>query len=168
MEDFESINKISGQIAEKDAELASLFDNIIGEVMHAQKERNNLENYGSRGAKQSKTILEDIAFRIKRHGNINVFPGSGSTFCHAYCMCFAFDKWQASKGFRGIAKSTIEYWLSCSKINRGTIILSYAWDEIDFFEKYKHAFDQYAKEPSHTVAVILISSREISIQYLNT
>jgi hypothetical protein len=167
MEDYDGINKISRQIAEKDAELASLFDSIIGEVMHAQEERNNLENYGSRVAKQSKTIIEDIASRIKRYGNINVIPGSGSTSCHAYCMCFAFDKWQASKGFRGIAKSTIEYWLSCSKINKGTLILSYAWDEIDFIEKYKHAFDQYANEPTHTIAVILISSRGISIQYLN-
>ena len=162
MEDYGSIDSIFRQIAEKDAELAGIFEGMIRDVIHA-----NEGNSDSRESIWSKKRIEDIGNQISRHGNINVIPGSPGNSCQAYCVCFALDKWQASKGFRGIAQSTIEHWLSCFKINRGTLIFSSAWDNDDFIGKYKKSFDNYTNDPQHTVAVILISAQGISLQYLN-
>ena len=32
---------------------------------------------------------------------------------------------------------------------------------------YKNQFDKYSKDPEHTVAVILFTSKDISLQYLS-
>ena len=165
MDDYESIKKISRQIAEKDDELASLFGDIIGEMIDLRGRNENFGKYESGELNQSKRRKEDTINRIGQHGNINVIPGITATSCQSYCVCLAFDKWQSSKGFRGIFTSVIDYWLACAKINRGTIIISYAWDDLDFTERYKKRFDHYASDHQHTIAVILISSNGISLQY---
>lgn len=168
MDDLESINKISGQIAEKDAQLATMFDDIIGDLMH-ENERNQdsfSRELGISGL--SKIRLKNVVDQYSRINCINVIPGTQSRSCQDYCICFAFDKWQATKGFRGVIKSTIEYWLSCFKMNRGTLIFTYSWDGVDFNEKCKKSFDNYTKDSQHTVAVILISSIGVSLQYLNS
>jgi len=162
MKDYGSIDNIFSQIAEKDAELARIFGDIIGEVIHS-----NEGNPYSRESRLSRKRMEEIENQINRYGNINVIPGKQGNSCQAYCVCFALDKWKASKGFWGMAHNTIEYWLSCFKINRGTLFISSAWDNDDFIGKYKISFDNYTNDPQHTVAVILISAQGISLQYLN-
>lgn len=166
MDDLENINKITTQIAEKDAELASIFEDIISNLQHINESNQGSDIRDSRVSIPSKIRSEHLFGRFASNC-VNVIPGSQSPFCRNYCICFAFDKWQASRGFKGITKSTNEYWLLCPRINRGTLIFSSAWDDDDFIEKYQKSFDNYAKDPQHTVAVILISTRGVSLQYIN-
>lgn len=167
MERFQSINDIRNKIAEKDEKLAGLFDDIIRNVVKENERSQEFDDIYPEIHKPRKAIIEDLLYPNRGYGAINVIPGENKTSCHSYCVCFAFDKWQYSKGFCGIARKAIDYWLSCAKINRGTLIFSYAWDDVDFSDKYKRPFDHYTNEDQHTVAVILISSRGISLQYLN-
>lgn len=167
MENYQNIQDITRQIAERNEELGQIFENMIGDLIETNLTDQNPDSKLPVRSKPHQKNIDDIVSQSNRSGSINVIPGTSAAACHPYCLSFALDKWQSSKGFRGIANSTISYWLSCSSINRGTLIFSNAWDDVDFYEKYKYKFDQYTKDPQHTVAVILISSRGISLQYLN-
>jgi hypothetical protein len=167
MENYQRIQDIFRQIAEKDEELGVLFDNIIRGLSETELSDRNSDSKQPVRSKSEQKKIEDIIYQSNRSKSINVIPGIPGFACHPHCVCFAFDKWNLSKGFHGITKRTISYWHSCSGINRGTLIFSNAWDEVDFNEKYKTQFDQYTKDPQHTVVVILISSRGISLQYIN-
>ena len=165
MENHQKIEEISRQIAEIDGELASLFDQIIRNMDFENRLNHNLDANNWIKPKRSRINIENIVSPIGGFDEINVIPGELNTSCHTYCACFAFDKWQSSIGFRGIASGAIDYWLTCPKINRGTLIFTSAWDDVDFFEKYKNRFDRYTQDPQHTVAVIFISSMGINLQY---
>ena len=79
----------------------------------------------------------------------------------------AFNKWSSQLGgFKGIVDKTVDYWLQCFKINKGTIILTSAWDEKSFKERFKSKFDAYSSHSEKTVCIILLTSKGASIQYL--
>lgn len=82
-------------------------------------------------------------------------------------VCKAFGKWNSKMGgFRGVGQYLLDDYLPNADNARGTVlILTFAWDEVDFIDKYKAAFDDYTRQ-SGTICVILVTLRGISIQYL--
>lgn len=167
MENYQNIEQISNQIAEKNEKLAWIFREFIVRIIEECEKLRKLDENNPKKSKASILLTEDILAKSSEDGKINVIPSDYRASCQSLCVCFAFDKWNASKGFKGVSKKMIEYWLSCSKINKGTLIFSFAWDGVDFVDNYKTQFDQYTIDPEHTVAVILYTSRGISLQYLN-
>lgn len=162
----EDIEKVRQQIAEKDRGLADLFNDLIKRIIDQKRREIIIDKEGDIRSNPIKITIDDIVNSNRGSGNMNIIPGEFGAACFEDCVCFAFDKWQSSKGFHGIAKKVIEYWLACSKINRRTLIISNAWDDIDFFDKYKRSFDKYAQDPTHKIAIVLVSSMGISLQYL--
>jgi hypothetical protein len=167
MEYSQHIYEISGQIAEKDTELAGIFDRILGGLAEKGLFNQTSKSKNSERSDLHNTKISDIVNILDQFGKMNIIPGEPNSPCLPFCVCCAFDKWQSNKGFRGIAGKTIAYWLSCPDVNRGTLILTFAWDDVDFYEKYKPLFDRYTNDPRHTIAVVLITNRGISLQYLS-
>jgi len=165
MEPNRGTDIIFQQIAEKDEKLARLFREFTDRLLQESKMKQGRLDNGI--FDPLKIGIKDILIPDHDSKDFNIIPGEYDTLCLKMCVCFAFDKWQSKKGFNGIANKTIDYWLSCYRINKGTLILSYAWDDLDFIKKYKNRFDQYTLDPQHTVAVILVSSTGFSLQYIN-
>jgi hypothetical protein len=82
-------------------------------------------------------------------------------------VCKAFGKWHSKMGgFRGVGQFLLDDYLPNGDNARGTVlILTFAWDEVDFIDKYKAAFDNFTSKAG-TICVILVTLRGISIQYL--
>ncbi|MEI6091763.1 MAG: hypothetical protein WCR42_15005 [bacterium] len=82
-------------------------------------------------------------------------------------VCKAFGKWQSRMGgFRGVGQYLLDEYLPNADNARGTVlILTFAWDEVDFIDKYKAAFEDFTRQTG-TICVILVTLRGISIQYL--
>lgn len=167
MRNQETIERISKQIAEKDKQLSRLFDEFIERIIQESEYKKISSNHEQKNSTVGILVPGDILINSDVEQNINIIPSTNINGCKPNCVCFAFGKWNSSKGFKGVTARTIAYWLSCSKINNGTLIFTYAWDEIDFIENYKNHFDKYTSDNQHTVAVILCTAGSISVQYLN-
>lgn len=167
MEANQEIKKIFQQIAEKDEKLARLFDDFANRIYQESALNRDTDNVNIGKLKSRRLYPEDVLDKSSENGKINVIPSDYDADCQSYCICFAFDKWQSSNGFKGVVNKAFDYWFSCFKVNRGTLIFSYAWDDVDFNEKYKNRCDQYTRDQQHTVAIVLITSKGFSLQYLN-
>ena len=167
MEPFQDIIEIRQQIAEKDSKLAMLFDDFVLRIIQERELKIRANPMKPVTSKKVRLNANNILDKESEDGKMNVIPSDFSRVCQSHCLCFALDKWQSSRGFKGVANEVFDYWSHCYKINQGTLIFSYAWDDFDFIEKYKKRFDQYVIDPQHTVVVILVSSMDISIQYFN-
>ncbi|MCK8826070.1 hypothetical protein [Fuchsiella alkaliacetigena] len=162
---LESINRIVKDVARNDEGLSSLLNDLLRSL--------DIRNEPER---ERSIIPEDIEDRIKRVAqrgigrSINLIPSDKKGSCREYCLVLAFNKWNSKSkkkpGFKGVAQRVINYWLKCNDVNKGTIILTTAWDEKDFQEKFKTPFANYASDLGKTVAVILLTPASISIQYL--
>lgn len=164
METNQGVEEIFQQIAEKDEKLARLFREFTERLLQESKKRQGSDDGILTPAKLK---IKDISIPEIESREFNIIPSEYNSSCQNLCVCFAFDKWQSKNGFNGIANKAIDYWLSCYRINRGTLILSYAWDEIDFIKSYKNRFDRYTSDPQHTVAVVLVTASGFSLQYIN-
>ena len=170
---FENATDILKRISNKNEKLAEICNIILNSLIELESLRMDRENSEMQTlGKRKRQLIDDVSKAVDRladglnNNNINMIPGEPSTSCYPICISKAFDKWGAINGFKGVAERTITYWLSCSKVNQGTLILTFAWDEIDFMQKLKEQFDGYANNPDKTVCVILITSQGFSIQYL--
>jgi hypothetical protein len=115
---------------------------------------------------------ENIFGKIKESAesnifNINLIPININGHCHKYCVSLASGKWNSRKnGFKGIVNRTNELWLKCGHKNRGTVILTSAWDEIDFNQNCRNIFDAQTNNQTKTVCVILVTANDIAMLYL--
>jgi len=171
---FNDINSIVSSVASKDKSLAELLTRIFGDLQEISTEvetirldRKGFEEQinnrkGRNLTKDLDHVINRIADSIQR---INMIPGVPSA-CYELCISMAFDKWGSKNGFKGIVNQTISYWLACTQINKITLILTSAWDEVDFIQNYKHHFDAQSGSQDKTVCVILVTSNSFSIQYL--
>ena len=74
-------------------------------------------------------------------------------------------------GFNKIAVKIKDYWLGCGDINCRTLVITDAWDNLNFYCRYKKSFDIYTSTKNrnnvkHTVAIILCGDYGFSLQYL--
>jgi|TARA_B100001971_G_C18015308_1_gene444490 hypothetical protein len=172
---FKNIRDLLGRISEKSGNIARVFEDILGglkelstEVEPLQIDPGGFERQIGGGRKRS--LIKDLDSAIKSvvEGieEINLIPGEPGD-CYPLCICKAFGKWNSRKyGFKGIAEKTISYWQSCSEINEITLIITFAWDELDFNQIFRKQFDYQTSDPDKTVCVILATSQGFSIQYL--
>lgn len=172
---FKNINDIIDRISENSPDLAGVLEEIFRRLKEISIEvepmRMDRDGFGRQITDRWKRSLnkdlgEAVDIVADRIGKINMIPGEPGD-CHQLCICKAFGKWNSRKsGFIGIAERTIDYWLSCSNINRDTIIFTNAWDEIDFNQRFKSHFDSQTNNPDKTVCVVLVTSQGFTIQYL--
>jgi len=172
---FKYVNDMLGRISKNSRDVAGVLEEIFGrlkeisvEVEPMRMDRDGFEEQITNRKKRSlnKDLGEALDIVADRIGKINMIPGEPGN-CYPMCICKAFGKWNSRKyGFKGIAEKTIDYWLSCSEVNRDTIIFTNAWDEIDFNQRYRKHFDSQTNNPDKTVCVILVTSQGFSIQYL--
>ena len=171
---FKNIRDLLGRISEKSGNIARVFEDILGELKELSTEveplridRDGFERQISGERKRS--LIKDLGSAIERIveriEEINLIPGEPGD-CHPLCICKAFGTWNSQQGFKGIANQTISLWLSCSKVNKDTLIFTFAWDELDFNKRYRKKFDAQTSNPNKTVCVILVTSQGFSIQYL--
>lgn len=173
---FNNIRDILGRLSEKSGNIARVFEDILGELKELSTEveplridRGGFERQISGGRKRSliKDLGSAIESVVERIEEINLIPGEPGN-CYPLCICKAFGKWNSRKyGFKGIAEKTIAYWDNCYKINRHTVIFTFAWDEIDFNQNYRKIFNTHTADQNKTVCIILVTSQGFSIQYLN-
>ena len=109
--------------------------------------------------------VKDSIDRLASSQSINLIPSNGKGACHEICVCEAFGKWNARNGFTGVVNQAINYWLGCFQTNKTTIIFTSAWDQDAFEHKYEQAFDNYTLGGPHQIAVILVTSKGISLVY---
>ena len=166
---MDSMRLILDILTEVDPEIMDTFpqigEHIINELPHLDEEI-GMGNKGNIIKDRLNRILDD---GLKKSGQrVNIIPEGNPDRCQRIGYASMIDKWGSTKGFNGICKKLITYWLKCSKTNRTTIILTTAWDEIDFsqnkVENYRERFDSYASE--HNIIVILISLAGFSICYM--
>ncbi len=166
-----NIDEIFSRIVEKDRELAGILGNFAERFLE-ETHYNNEEIDGNH--KRSKRQLRDypklangIIDRITNGTQINLYPSDLIGKCHPICVCKAFGKWNSYKlGFKGTAKYLLNnYFKGCGKINKSILIFTFAWDELDFLEKFKEEFDNYTRQ-GKTICVVLITLNGMSIQYL--
>ena len=114
---FKNINDIMDRISEISPDLAVVVEEIFGRLKELS------DDNSEHNSRDLEKILDRISDRI---GNINMIPGMPGS-CHKLCISKAFGKWNSRKnGFKGIVEKTIAYWMSCSEVNRDTIILTNA------------------------------------------
>ena len=172
---FKNINDILGRISEKNRDIAGVLEEIFGtlkeiavEVEPMRTDRGGFDEQISNRKKinLNKDFGKAVDIVADKIGNINMIPGVPGN-CYPLCISKAFGKWNSRKyGFKGIAERTIDYWLTCSKVNRDTIIFTNAWDEIDFNQNFRKRFDSQTSNSDKTVCVILATSQGFSIQYI--
>ena len=158
------IDNIFSEIAQEDERLGKLFKDIMERLNLIREKIEDREKFQS-------VIQSEIKKEVGRlAGSINLIPSSRQGRCRKYCLSLAFNKWASKSnkkpGFKVVADKTIDYWLACSNVNRGTIIFTSAWDEVDFQSNYLNSFSNYSKQPNHTVAIVLVTPKDVSLQYL--
>jgi len=163
-----NIEQIYQEISQVDEELARIFrefDEISFDSFGMN--RASADDFGSNiPTKTIKDKYNDLFNKLAGHiGDINIIPGGIVGECHPICLCNALDKWQSKNGFKGIAERVIALWISCFNINRKTLVFTFAWDELDFIEKFKEKFDNYASQ-GRTICIILVTLNGMSLQYL--
>ena len=158
----EKMNKIRSRIGGKNEKLGSLFSELsekLGRIREVERRNGNIYKGVKKGIEET-----------TRHSRANLIPSNKQAPCRKYCIGYAFNKWNSKSktepGFRKVATQMIDYWLGCSDVNRGTIILTSAWDEVDFKARFQNSFNNYAQKSDHTVAVVLITPSDLSLQYL--
>ncbi len=173
---FKNIKDILNRVAEHSPSMAGLLDDIIKGILDIPKEprveplKSDFDGLKEQLSGHPKRILtDDIQTSIDRvtdHSDINVIPGGLPSACHPICISKAFNKWKSKVGFTGIAEKTIAYWLNCAEVNKDTLFFTFAWDEIEFNQKFKSKFNAQTNNPNKTVCVVLVTSEGFSIQYL--
>ena len=161
----ESIRDIGGKIAKVDGNLAELFGRIA-EIMAKDRYKGEKPLYPISG-KVVEDILRDIG-----GGRINTIPfGNPTSDCLEQCLAVAFGKIKSKNGFISIAKRVNDYWLRCSGVNSGTLILTDAWDINEFNPWFRDSFNEHTssrngKNIKHTIAIVLYGDYGFSLQYL--
>ena len=173
---YKNTRDLLGRLGECNKDFAGIFDDILKEMKELSTEVDPTEGDGGYFDKQitnrkkgslAKDLGEAIAVVADRIGNINMIPGEPGNCCYPFCISKAFGKWNSHKyGFKGIAKKIISYWKSCAEINEITLIITFAWDELDFNQNFRKNFDLRTSNYNKTVCVILATSQGFSIQYL--
>ena len=159
---FNNLNNLIDRVSRTNTNIADILEEIFGRMKEITKRRDSYRNK----QKINENLDRAIEILTDRIENINMIPGVPGS-CYPICITKAFGKWNSRKyGFKGMAEKTINYWLSCSDINKDTIIFTNAWDQIDFNENFLNHFDSHSKQPDKTVCVILVTSQGFSIQYL--
>jgi len=159
----ESIGNVRRQITEVDEKLADFFGRIaeiIGEIQREHVAEIFPNNIG-----------REITDRINRGKMINTIPFGEPCGCLEECLVMAFEILNYKHRFNKIVKEITNYWLSCSKENCRTLIVTNAWDIADFNRRHKDAFDSYTSSENkdnikHTVAIVLYGDYGYSVQYL--
>jgi hypothetical protein len=156
--------------------MAELLDDIIRGLVESQNEltveplRTDLDGLKEQLFGKPKRILTDdiktSIVKLTEHSNINIIPGDVPSICHPICLGKAYKKWNSKVGFTGVAEQIIAYWLQCANKNKDTLIITFAWDELDFNHKFKRKFDAQSNHKDKTVCVVLVTSQGFSIQYL--
>jgi hypothetical protein len=174
----DEISGIVKQVYEKDKDLAILIEDLFKCI------QNNFERLFDRHDMFSELETADYTVRdIKTKEIFDCFDGRDWVLtypsekseicpCKPYFVGVAFGPWQSKNGFSGAAKRAMEYWLACFNENRGTVILTDAWDSSNFRTQYEDAFNFYTNGCSkenkkrHTVCAIFFGRERISIEYL--
>jgi hypothetical protein len=168
---FNNINEVQAQIAELDEGLAQIFLDFAGmlsEEIHDENEDAKQRQSQNRNIiKEFPNISSKIVDGITKGTPINIFPYDIKGPCQPICLCKAFGKWNSYKsGFKGIADYLINHYFNeCSYQNKSILILTFAWDELDFIERFKEIFDDYT-EQYKIICVVLVTLSGFSIQYL--
>lgn len=166
-----NIEDILRRISEKSEELADIFGSVAGRILEelSSDEGSNDNERGKLKSplKEMPTIANRIVDGTFGRTPINIFPGGIPGICHRVFICKAFGKWNSFKsGFKGTAKYlTTDYFKNCGKINNSILILTFAWDQLDFIEQFKDKFDIYTNQ-NKTICVVLVTTEGFSIQYL--
>ncbi|MDP2363661.1 MAG: hypothetical protein Q8M94_07820 [Ignavibacteria bacterium] len=170
-----SMDSVFDILAQKNRELADMFRDVAGRIMD-ECYRNNNKNEeheeidSSFGERIPTKILPKILSRLTEDVPlfgypINLIPSKYKGGCHPNCLVLSFDKWGAEKGFKGRANEMISYWLECNDINRNSLVITMAWDELDFNQNYLKNFNAHVSNHK-TICVVLVTSEGFSIQYL--
>ncbi len=155
------------------AEIArGLLDEVKAKEEEADRRSINLPTDGLghiAGDSQNEEIhfpsIASIVSHCALHDNISILPTRRPEGCKEYCVVASFAQWNAPDGFCALSDQVLRLWLEFSKVNKGTLFLTAAWDEIDFSQRYRPLFDHYSRSPHH-VAVILVSTTGFSPVYL--
>ena len=159
----ESIANVKKQIAGVDENLADLFGRIAKIIREIQREH-VAEIFPN-------NICSEITDRINRGKMINTIPFGEPYDCLEECFVMAFEMINYKHRFSKIVKEITNYWLSCSKENCRTLIVTNAWDIADFNRRHKDTFDSYTSSKNkdnirHTVVIVLYGDYGFSLQYL--
>jgi hypothetical protein len=165
---LESIKIVMGQIAEIDEGLAGLFGRIA-EILPDEKRRRGESERDIN--KRNEGIVKGTFDKIGTRGAINTYPFGEPSDCLEECLAITLGKISYKYGFNQVVWELIKYWLSCSKINFRTLIVTDAWDITDFNSRYKVAFDKYVSSNNkdnrkHTVAIVSYGDYGFLLQYL--
>ncbi|MCX6152620.1 MAG: hypothetical protein NT007_00510 [Candidatus Kapabacteria bacterium] len=163
-------DEICSRIMKKDDILAQIFNELaaaLSEEINSDHGGFDNQHQIDQSAKNLPKLANEISNRILNGDKINIYPGGFPGKCHSVCVCKAFGKWNSYKyGFKGTAKYLVEeYFVNCLKINQSILILTFAWDELDFIEKFKDKFENYIKQ-GKIICVVLVTINGFSIQYL--
>ncbi len=166
-----SIGDVGRQIAEVDERLADFFRRIA-EVLPDEKKRS--EESGRDDKRKNEEIVKGTFDRNGIRGVINTIPfGEETDECFEECLAIAFEllNSRSKYGFNQIALKVNDYWLGCGDINCRTLVITNAWDNFDFYRRYKNFFDSYTSSKNkdnikHTVAIVLLGDYGFSLQYL--
>ena len=150
-------NQLLSELHHTSPKLAEIVEEIISGI--------NSDNNFEIVSKNIQDLLKPSIDRLADNQSINLIPIKSQGACHQVCICQAFGKWNAQKGFAGIFKQIINYWLGCFQANKTTAIFTNAWDQVDFESKYENYFDNYSLGGTHHITIILVSSKDLSLVY---
>lgn len=163
---LDSIREVKGKIAQVDENLAGLFEGVAEVILMAEDKK---REKGSSEPIDSKDIQGIIRGNLA--GGINTVPfGVPKDECFKMCLVIAFGLINSKYGFNKIAVNMKDCWLRCKEVNCGTLIITNAWDNPDFYRRYKESFDTFSSSKNrnnvkHTVAIVLYGDYGFSIQY---
>jgi hypothetical protein len=164
-----SIGEVRRQIRGLDERLADLFGRVAEILPDEKRRRDESERDGRR---INEGIAKGILDRIGG-GAINTIPFGEPGECLEECIAIAFEllNSRSKYGFNQIALKVNDYWLGCGDINCRTLVITNAWDNFDFYRRYKKFFDSYTSSKNknsikHTVAIVLYGDYGFSLQYL--
>jgi len=159
----DEIYQILRLVGRKNYELNEIFGDI------ARKLRIEIASYNRRFYKELSELnypSRDLKLNAREIVD-NCVAACQSDEPQQITVCKAFGKWHSKmSGFRGVGQFLLDDYLPNAGNARGTVlILTFAWDEVDFIDNYKAAFDNFTSKAG-TICVILVTLRGISIQYL--
>ena len=106
---------------------------------------------------------KSIDYICSHNDKINFIPSDKKAECREECVVKITDDWKLSPSNK-IRISVTSYWLSCTNINKKTLIISEAWIPTKFNAFKKEVIEPY-ENAGHTVVFVTYDEEGYSLRY---
>lgn len=144
---------------------------ILPEIEHYFSSQSSSNNKRISAKKILEEIIDSNTNRLDTGGRMNFYPSDKSTGCMELCIGIATKGYGRKReekinrtGFKGLIKEIIQYWMSCGRVNKRTILFTTELRDDDFNANWKDIVDSY-KATGKSVKIIEVWNDNYIVRY---